>query len=335
MFNRHKIAQTRMTGANRAIVLSLVLTLGSGVLAAAQTVELKTLEPGAKRDNPKARALFDQVAGAYKALKSYSDKGEFILAFKVGDKLEKQVLPMKMTFTRPNKLDFDLGQVRITSDGTTMTTAVAPLKRYSTAPAPKVLGIDAFREGPVGAMIFGGPAGPPMFVLLNLLTSADPAAAIAEIGGTLQAAPAAEAKPADAKAGDAKSADAKSADARPADPKAADPKAVDPKAGKSSFMIEFDKGQTSFVVSVDPTSNLLSSVEMKVDPEKFSRGLPNGQQIAIEQFGWKSGAVATELPKDFTFAYAAPKDYTKVDSLTETEGPKSHPLLGKPALNSP
>ena len=98
MFNRHKIAQTRMTGANRAIVLSLVLTLGSGGLAAAQTVELKTLEPGAKRDNPKARALFDQVAGAYKALKSYSDKGEFILAFKVGDKLEKQVLPMKMTF---------------------------------------------------------------------------------------------------------------------------------------------------------------------------------------------------------------------------------------------
>ncbi len=308
MFNLYKIARMRMTGANRAIVLSLVLTLGSGSLAAAQTVELKTLEPGAKRDDPKARALFDEVAVAYKGLKSYSDKGEFILAFKVGDKLEKQVLPLKMTFTRPNKLDFDLGKVRITSDGTTMTTAVAPLKRYSTAPAPKVLGIDAFREGPVGAMIFGGPAGPPMFVLLNLLTSADPAAAIAEIGGTLQAAPA----PA-------------------AETKGAGAKATDPKTGNSSFVIDFDKGQMSFVVSVDPTSKLLSSVEMKVDPEKFSRGLPNGQQIAIEQFGWKAGAVATELPKDFAFAYAAPKDYTKVDSFTEAEGPKSHPLLGKPA----
>ena len=83
---------------------------------------------------------------------------------------------MKMTFARPNKLDFDAGQVRITSDGTTMTTAVLPLKRYTTAPAPKTLGIDAFREGPIGAMIFGGPAGTPMFVLLNLLTAADPAA---------------------------------------------------------------------------------------------------------------------------------------------------------------
>ena len=51
-------------------------------------------------------------------------------------------------------------------------------------------------------MIFGGPAGAPMFVLLNLLTSADPAAAIAQFGGTLQVAPApaADAKAADAKA---------------------------------------------------------------------------------------------------------------------------------------
>ena len=68
---------------------------------------------------------------------------------------------MKMTFARPNKLDFDAGQVRITSDGTTLTTAVLPLKRYIAAPAPKALGIEAFREGPIGAMIFGGPAGPP------------------------------------------------------------------------------------------------------------------------------------------------------------------------------
>ena len=100
-------------------------------MAGAQTVELKTLEPGVKKDNPKARALFDEVANAYKALKSYSDKGEFVLAFKIGGKVQKQVMPMKMTFVRPNKLDFDAGQVRITSDGTTMTTAVLPLKRYT------------------------------------------------------------------------------------------------------------------------------------------------------------------------------------------------------------
>jgi thiol-disulfide isomerase/thioredoxin len=292
----------------RAIVLSLGLAVGLGTGVSAQTVELKTLELGARKDNPKARALFDEVAKSYKALKTYSDKGEFVLALKVGDKLQKQVLPMKMTFMRPNKLDFDAGQVRITSDGTTMTSTVVPLKRYTTAPAPKEIGIEAFREGPIGAMLFGGPAGAPMFVLLNLLTSADPAAAINQFGGTLQLAP-----------------------APGANAKAADPNAAGQKPANPAFMIEFDKGQTGFVVIVDPVSKLIASIEMKVNPAQFSRGLPNGQEIAIEQFGWKSGAISTELPKDHSFVFEAPKGYAKVDSLTEREGPKEHRLLGKPA----
>jgi thiol-disulfide isomerase/thioredoxin len=294
---------------NRTMAFALCLVLGVSTGVRAQTVELKTLEPGARKENPKARALFDEVANSYKALITYADKGEFVLALKIGGKLQKEVLPMKMTFARPNKLDFDAGQVRITSDGTTMTTAVAPLKRYTTAPAPKTIGIEAFREGPIGAMIFGGPAGAPMFVLLNLLTSADPAAAIAQFGGTLQAAP--------GPGPDAK-ADATKAAGKPA---------------TSAFMIEFDKGQTPFLVTVDPVSKLISSIDMKVDPAQFSRGLPNGQEIAIEQFGWKAGAIATELPKDHTFVFEAPKGFAKVDSLTEREGPKEHRLLGKPAPN--
>ena len=214
---------------------------------------------------------------------------------------------MKMTFARPNKLDFDAGQVRITSDGTTMTTAVVPLKRYTTTPAPKTIGIEAFREGPIGAMIFGGPAGAPMLVLLNFLTSADPAAGIAQFGGTLQVAPA----------------------------PAADAKAPMPRrwmqAGELGIHDRIRQGTDWLFVIVDPATKLISSIDMKVDPEQFSRGLPNGQQIAIEQFGWKAGAIATELPKDHTFVYEAPKGFAKVDSLTEREAPKEHRLLGKPA----
>ena len=292
----------------RATVVGLGLALGLGAPVSAQTVELKTIEHGTKRDNSDARILFEEVAKSYRKLKTYSDKGEFVLALKVGGKIQKETLPLKLTFTRPNKLDFDAGQVRITSDGTTMTTAVMPLKRYTTAPAPKAIGIEAFREGPIGAMIFGGPAGAPMFVLLNLLTSADPAAAIAQFGGTLQVAP-------------ARVVDAKVADAAGSRPEAANP----------SFTIEFDKGQTGFVVNVDKASSLISSIDMKVDPAKFSRALPNGQEIKIEQFGWKSGAIVTELPQDHTFLYEAPKGFSKVDSLTERDGQKDHRLLGKPA----
>ena len=59
-----------------------------------------------------------------------------------------------------------------------------------TAPAPETISIDTFREGPTGAVLFGGPtAAPtasPMFVLLNLLTGANPDMMLEQMGGTLQ-----------------------------------------------------------------------------------------------------------------------------------------------------
>jgi thiol-disulfide isomerase/thioredoxin len=308
MFIRSTMRLARVRATSLALPLGLALVLGWGARGLAQTVELKTIEPGTRRDNPKARAIFDEVAISYKALKTYSDHGQFVLALKINGKLQKEVLPLKMTYSRPNMLDFDAGQVRITCDGTTMTTTVVPLKRYTTAPAPKTIGIDAFREGPIGAMIFGGPFGAPMFVLLSLLTSADPAAAVAQFGGTIQTAP--------APAADTKVAGADSGDQKPASP---------------TFLIEFDKGQMNLLVTVDPVSKLMSSIDMKVDPEKLAGGLPAGQQIAIEQFGWKAGAIATELPREHSFAYQAPNGFAKVDSLADREGPKGHALLGKPA----
>ena len=69
------------------------------------------------------------------------------------------------------------------------------------------------------------------------------------------------------------------------------------------------------LLTVDPATKLLSSIEMKIDPEQLAQGLPKGQTVSIEQFGWTSGAVATQLPKDRSFAFEAPKDFAKVDSL--------------------
>jgi thiol-disulfide isomerase/thioredoxin len=297
--DRHPGSELR----TRAMLFSLGAALGLSSLVSAQTIEKKTSEPGVKEDDPRARALFEEVANAYKTLDSYSDNGEFVVAFRVGSTVQKQVLPMRMTFARPNRLDFDGGLVRITSDGKTMTTVVYPLKRYTLAPAPKTLGIDALREGPIGAMVFGGPAGALMFVLLNLLTGADPAAGIAQSGGTLQIPPA-------------------SLD---------HPKAADARAKISAFTIEFDNRATHYLLKVDPASKLISSIEIEVDPEQLPRGVTKGQGIAVEQFGWKSGAIVTDLPKGHTFGKAAPKGFTEVDSLGEPDASVKHRLLGKPA----
>jgi len=275
-----------------AFVWTLGLGLGLGSQVVAQPQELKLVQSGARRDDPQARALFDEVSKAYKALSAYSDQGQFVMAMTIQGKTQKQVVPLKLTFARPNKMDLDAGQVRITSDGATLTTVVYPLKRYMSVPAPTRFALETFREGQIGAMLFGGPTGAPMFVLLNLLTAADPAAEVAQLGGTLQRAPAA----------------------------APDPKApASAKVGNPALVIDLEQGRPGMLLTVDPATKLLSSIEMKIDQQRLAQGLPKGQTVTVEQFGWTSGAVATQLPTDRSFAYEAPQGFAKVDSLVGQE----------------
>ena len=104
-------------------------------------------------------------------MSSYADQGEFIVAMTAAGKSHKQAVPLKVTLVRPNKFEIDTNLVRLMSDGKTLTTSVIPLKRYMAGPAPQKVDIETFREGPIGASLFGGPSGVPMFVLLNLLTA--------------------------------------------------------------------------------------------------------------------------------------------------------------------
>src|SRR4051812_10179154 len=137
-------------------------------------------------DDPKARQLLDEVSKAYQKLDSYSDQGEFVLSATVNGKSETLRTPLKLSLVRPNKMRLDSGEVLVVSDGTTLTTSVAPLKKYTTAPAPKTLSFETFRQGPLGSILFGGPSATPMYVFLNLLVGSDPAKAIAELDATLK-----------------------------------------------------------------------------------------------------------------------------------------------------
>ena len=134
----------------------------------------------------KARGLLDEVAKAYKALPSYSDQGQFALTMTIDGKEQKQSMPLSLTFVRPNRLDLKTDPVRVVSDGKTMTTTVAPLKKFMAAPAPGAITPDTFREGPIGAVLFGGSAGPPMHILVNLLVADDPVEGNPQAGGDLE-----------------------------------------------------------------------------------------------------------------------------------------------------
>jgi thiol-disulfide isomerase/thioredoxin len=299
MITHRQTSQSRVPLFGAGIALALALGLASLARAQApegKTLELKTIDPEAKRDDPKARALFNEVSAAYKALTSYSDQGEFVIVMNIGGKAQKQAMPLKVTLVRPNKLDIETAEVRLTSDGTSLTTTVIPLKRYTTAAAPSKIAFDTFREGPIGAALFGGPTGVPMFILLNLLTAPDSAAAISQLGGSFHA---------------------------------------DATGEAPAVLIDLDKGRPDILLNLDPATKLLSSIELKLDPEQLKQAALAGQKVTIEKFGWSAGPVSTDVPKGQSFAFIAPKGFTKVDALFEQPEEKHavDTMVGKPAPN--
>ena len=284
------------------LTLAVVVALASGTPAPAQTGGTRSPRP----DDAAARALFEQVAKAYQALTSYSDQGEFVVAMTLGGKAHRQARPLKLTFVRPNKLDLDAGAVRLTSDGKTLTTVVVPLKKYMTATAPETIGVDTFREGPTGAVLFGSstaaPTAAPVFVLLNLLTGANPKVMLDQMGGTLHQAKAGGGKP-----------------------------------DKTALLIDLQEGP-DLLLRVDPATKLLSAIELKIDPAQLSKSAPPGQALAIDQFGWTAGTISTHVAADRSFAFVAPKGFGPIEGLKEQPGgagqaPKYavQEKLGKPA----
>ncbi len=290
-----------LSWATIGVAVAIGLELGATSVAQApksKTVELDAAGPARKPDDPKARAVFSELCTAYKALSSYADQGEFIVAITAAGKSNRQAMPLKITLVRPNKFEISTNLVTLICDGSTLTSSVLPLKRYMTGPAPQKVDIATFREGPIGASLFGGPSGVPMFVLLNLLTAENPAAAITQLGGSLQL----------------------------AGPSGTKADAV--KVANTAILIDLGKNAPGVLLAVDPATKLLSSIDLKIAPEMLK-----DKNTLIEKFGWSSGAVSTQVPRDRSFAFVVPKGFTKVDTSLEAQqaAHATDPRVGKPA----
>lgn len=246
--------------------------------------------------DPKAKQLLDEVIKTYKGLTSYADQGKFVLNLSENGKPKNQSSPLRLTISRPNKVDFDAGLVRMVSDGKTLTTSVEPLKQYLSADAPKAVTFETFRQGPAGSAIFGGPTGPPMLILLNLLVGDDPAKVIEELDGGLKFG----------------------------------------KEHKDGLSLMLDRKEgPDFEMIVDPETKLLKKINLVIDPEILAKTAAGGNKITIDQFGWDAGTVSTKPPAADAFAFAPPKDFKKVDSLAQggAEDPSeaAQKLVGKSA----
>ncbi|HMB06054.1 MAG TPA: redoxin family protein [Isosphaeraceae bacterium] len=276
--------------------------LAASSVLAAGTAPAADPPAAAPVHDPQARRQLDEIARAYKALGAYADQGEFAMSMIINGTTESQTLPLHLTFARPNKLNLDAGVVRIVSDGTTLTTAVAPLKQYTAAAAPKTVDMDTLAQGPAGSVLFGGPVSAPMIILTGLLLADDAPKAILSLGGTLKVEP-------DQKVGDATC---------------------------PALLLDQPEGPDVRLV-IDPATKLLKSIDLVVDAKEIARRAPKELKVEIGRIGWTAGEVSTKAPDAQAFAYEPPKGFTKVEALARSggwgEGAKYpvNDLVGKPA----
>ena len=122
-------------------------------------------DPPAHTDtDPAAHALLDETVKAYKALPGYADQGKFTIALSIDGKPRAESRPMALVFARPNKVALDAGEVQLVGDGKELATTILPSKMFMRSPETRVAPV-MFDEGPLGAILLGGPTGPARLAL--------------------------------------------------------------------------------------------------------------------------------------------------------------------------
>jgi len=238
-------------------------------------------EPVAGHD-PEARRLFNDVLKAYKALPAYADAGTFTIAIKIDGKLREETRPMALTFARPDKVALDAGTVRLAGDGKELATTIIPSAKYMIGKGADAIAPGLFSEGPLGAILRGGPAGPATAHLLNasmildLLVGDDPSASLLENTKALTLG-------ADTLLGD-----------------------------KPVKVLHLEQARgPALRLLVDPKTNLLNRVEMVVDPKDLEAKVP-GVALSDATIAWASGPISTTDPDPKAFAFTKPATYTEV-----------------------
>jgi thiol-disulfide isomerase/thioredoxin/outer membrane lipoprotein-sorting protein len=287
------------------MLLSRSLRLASLIGAMAVSGIAAADEPKAKADayEPKARQLLDEVVKTYKSLPAYSDQGELNVVAKVGDKQETNTVRRPVTFARPNKFMIDYEQVRFVSDGKTAFGILPGKKKYAEAPAPEKISDQTVAQMPLpgatGAVMFAGPDGMMIAILLDLLGGDDAAKTILDGTDGLKL-------EADRMVGDKK---------------------------LNSLYVDQTRG-ADIRLLVDPESKWVRRIELVFDLAEMNARLPKDAQLKELTIAWSAGAIKSDVSKD-VFAFKPPEGYTKAEAgdaaAAVDQGNPVDELVGKPA----
>jgi thiol-disulfide isomerase/thioredoxin len=264
------------------------------------------LAADAPKGDAKSAQLLDEVIKTYRALPAYEDHGSVVMELDVAGALKRKSIPQRLAFTRPNKLLVESGVARLTCDGEKLSVAVEPLKTYTSVEAPKSVTFNTlFTAGSAGSEVLGGPGGPMMHILLNLLVGTDPAKTLGDFGDTIAL--------------------EKDQD-------------VDGRACRA-LRLSSETG-TSYRLLIDAETKLLHGIDVVYDPKSLDVLLPASAKVRLVSYRWSAGEVGTKPVADDRFAFVSPKGFAKVEGLAEAREPadekpkfKVQERVDKPAPN--
>jgi thiol-disulfide isomerase/thioredoxin len=269
-----------------------------GLLASITKIEAQ--EPKLPAIAPEAKARLDALIASYRALPAYADHGAVTLVVKVGDRALTQAQKASIAFARPNKVDVRTDLIRVLSDGSTLTSSVAPLKKYFVGPAPRKFAESSLRGGPLGSIEFGGIAGLPLVHVLSLVIGDEPERLIYDFTPRVLAEP---------------------------------DQVVEGISYQVLRLDESDNHDWRFLI--DPKTGLLGYIDLVVEGDATKSSIAGGE-THVESLRWSAGAISTEVPPADRFAFTPDAGFTKVGLIEKPAEAKAEvanvqPLVDKPA----
>lgn len=229
---------------------------------------------------PQAKELLDQVVLAYRDLDAYSDEGVFTTNIGIGGVQASHEQPMALAIARPNRFSIDAGGVRLVSDGEFQLSVIEPTRSYLSDRASERINAATITEGPLGAMLLGGPGGVPATIVVHLLLSENPAERILEGGVGLRLAPEAE---------------------------------LD---GSPVLTLLVDSGVgPNYLLRIDPATKLLRRIDVTIEGDSGLKDSFADAKPGEVRLSWAAGQVSTSMPEPGAFSVEPPADFVEVKPL--------------------
>ena len=231
---------------------------------------------------PEARARFDALIAAYRALPAYADHGAVVVTTQVGDRTIRREQPASVAFVRPNQLAVTTDLVRLVADGTTVHEVNVPLKKVRDTPSPTPFREAMLRGGALGSVEFGGMAGLPMAHVLNLVIGHEPERLVEDFAPKLVVEPDQE---------------------------------VD---GTTYQVLRFDEADNhDWRFLIDPKTGLIAHVDLAIEGDAAKSSIA-GPTVHVASIRWSAGAITTTPPDPAIFAFHTPEGFTPVAPLQVT-----------------